>query len=134
MQGPRQNQRGQSLVELAISFTVLLILLGGAIDLGRAFFAYIAVRDAAQEGATYGALHPADTIGVEQRVRHSASGPINLTSTTEVIVTSSPDPSNGYYQVTVQYNFKPMMPIMSVIMGPGTFPLRATVTQTILSY
>ena len=52
-----RNESGQSLMELALSMTVLLILLAGVVDLGRAFFTYIALRDAAQEGASYAAVY-----------------------------------------------------------------------------
>jgi Flp pilus assembly protein TadG len=49
--------RGQSLIELAVSILVLLILLAGILDLGRAFFQYLALHDAAQEGAVYAAIN-----------------------------------------------------------------------------
>lgn len=50
--------RGQSVVEFALIIPVMLLLLAGAIDLGRAFYAYVAVENAAKEGALYGARHP----------------------------------------------------------------------------
>jgi hypothetical protein len=43
--------RGQSLVELALVLPVLLLLVMAAVDLGRIFFARIAVANAAREGA-----------------------------------------------------------------------------------
>lgn len=49
---------GQSLVELAISLTLLILLLSGAVTFGMAFFSYVALRDAAQEGALYGSFNP----------------------------------------------------------------------------
>ena len=52
----KKQESGQSLVEVAISMTVLLILLAGIVDLGRAFFTYITLRDAAQEGASYASV------------------------------------------------------------------------------
>ena len=60
------------MIELALSFTVLLFLLMGVIDLGRAFFALSAMRDAAQEGAVYGSLSPVDII--DSMVAPAASG------------------------------------------------------------
>jgi Flp pilus assembly protein TadG len=51
-----KNESGQSLAELAISLTVLLILLAGLVDLGRAFFTFVTLRDAAQEGASYASV------------------------------------------------------------------------------
>jgi Flp pilus assembly protein TadG len=52
------HQRGQSLVELAISFMFLLLLLSGIVDLGRVLFFTVSLRDAAEEGVNYGSLKP----------------------------------------------------------------------------
>jgi len=60
-----QNQpkeKGQSLVELSISLVILLVLAAGLVDLGRAFFTYITLRDAAQEGASYASVGREDGI------------------------------------------------------------------------
>jgi hypothetical protein len=55
-QGPRSGrarrlQCGQGLLELALVLPFLLLLLMGAIDLGRVFFAYAAISNAAYEAA-----------------------------------------------------------------------------------
>ena len=52
------EKKGQSLVEFAISLTVMLILLAGTVDFGIGLFHYIAMREAAQEGALYGSIAP----------------------------------------------------------------------------
>lgn len=62
------RERGQSLVELAISMPLLLLLMLGTIDMGRVFFDYIDMRNAAVEGATYGSRKPADTAGITAAV------------------------------------------------------------------
>jgi len=54
----RRWRRGQSLVEFAITLPVLLLLVMGGIDLGRAYFTTIAVENAAKEGAFYGSRAP----------------------------------------------------------------------------
>ncbi|HBY06316.1 MAG TPA: hypothetical protein DEH22_00435 [Chloroflexi bacterium] len=59
----QKEQSGQSLVELAMSLTLLLILLAGLVDLGRAFFTYITLRDAAQEGASFASVGAKERIG-----------------------------------------------------------------------
>ncbi|HKW71760.1 MAG TPA: TadE/TadG family type IV pilus assembly protein [Candidatus Dormibacteraeota bacterium] len=51
----RRRQRAQSLVEFAISSTVLLLLAMGLIDLSRAFYYSVALQGAAREGARHGA-------------------------------------------------------------------------------
>ena len=50
--------RGQSLVEFALVLPVLLLLLAGAIDLGRAYFSAITLENAVKEGAFWGARDP----------------------------------------------------------------------------
>lgn len=50
-----KKQRGQSLVEFAISSTVLLLLAMGLLDLSRAFYFAVNLQGAAREGARHGA-------------------------------------------------------------------------------
>lgn len=146
-----KRQKAQSLVELAISLTVILMLLSGAVDFGMAFFTYTAMRDAAQEGAFYGSFRPprdsASSQDIINRVRHSSSNPLNLADTSKVSVTvtlpngpgtacqgptSGSGPTNAV-QVSVQYNYPIIMPFLGTILGKQTIPLTATVTDTILS-
>ncbi len=54
----RHGSRGQSLTELAIVTPVLLLLVMGAIDLGRVFYAQISLENAAREGAMVAASNP----------------------------------------------------------------------------
>ena len=49
------SQRGQSLVEFALSSVVLLLLVGGLVDIGRAIYISEALSNAAREGARHGA-------------------------------------------------------------------------------
>ena len=51
----RRRQRGQSLVEFAISSLVLILLLMGLLDLSRAFYYSVNIQGAAREGARHGA-------------------------------------------------------------------------------
>ena len=60
---PRYCEKGQNLVELALLFPLVLIILVGVLDLGRIFFAEIAVVNAAREGVRYLTSHPKDRIG-----------------------------------------------------------------------
>lgn len=138
MQGAPQDrrQRGQSLTELAIAFTFLMLLLAGMVDLGRAFFSLVALRDAAQEGAVYGALNPTDTAGIENHVRTSSNSPVNLADTVAVGVSSTIIGSacaGNQVRVTVTYNFQLTMPLIGVIVGSQQLPLSATMTNTIIT-
>jgi Flp pilus assembly protein TadG len=53
------SQRGQSMVEFALSSVVLLLLVGGLVDIGRAIFVSEALSSAAREGARHGAWYEA---------------------------------------------------------------------------
>lgn len=77
LQFPRSS-KGQSLVELAISLVVLLMLLAGAVEFGILFFQYVQLRDAAQEGALFGSTHPDDKTGIENRAKFSSQSPLDL--------------------------------------------------------
>ena len=52
---PLKSQRAQSLVEFALSSVVLLLLVGGLVDIGRSIFVDEALSSAAREGARHGA-------------------------------------------------------------------------------
>ncbi len=126
-------RRGQSLVELALTITALTILLAGIIDFGVAFFSYIALRDAAEEGAIYGAMCPTDLAGIEERIRQSSSSPVDLTDTTYVTVTiqrSSPNPQPGdVLRITVAYRYLTILPFLA----GNSILLRAQVTAVVLT-
>src|SRR5436190_5518770 len=53
-QRAERTQVGQAVVEFALVLPVLLLLLAGAVDLGNGFQTYIALTNAAREGAHYG--------------------------------------------------------------------------------
>ncbi len=65
------SEKGQSLLELSMVMVVLLILLAGIVDLGRMMYEYLTMRDAAQEGAGYAAVFPADCNHIVDRVMHN---------------------------------------------------------------
>ena len=60
-----------------------MILLSGVVDLGRLAFYYIAMKDAAQEGASYASIFPNDCDEIEKRV---LAGPVDR-SRIEVSIT-----------------------------------------------
>lgn len=136
---PRSGEAGQSLTELGLSLMFILILLAGVVDLGRAFFHYIALRDAAQEGALYGSIQPGDQNGIESRIRNSSNllqGLMNnpgADTDIDVAILGSPCTGNAI-RVRVAYeNFPLTMPFIGAFLGRQTFGISASVTDTILS-
>ena len=138
------HENGQSLVEFAISLTVILYLLVGAIEFGIALFQYVQLRDAAQEGALYGSLNPTDIAGIQAHVRAASSSPIDLQSDSNVTITptildtdsetSLPDADceGDGIQVLITYPHKVFMPFVSSFIGSDTIEIRASVTDTVL--
>lgn len=78
------NRRGQGLVEFAITLPLMLMIVLGTVDLGRAYFTTINMASAVKEGAFFGARNPScptnDTAGcvaprtVEGRVDRELDG------------------------------------------------------------
>jgi len=136
-----KNERGQSLVELSISLVLLLLLLSGAVEFGMAFFQFVQLRDAVQEGALYGSMNPPATtaandpnrLAIIARVQGASDSPVDLTTLTPTITIIGAGPCEGNgIQVRLEYPHSVFMPFMSAVVGP-TIPLNATVTDTILS-
>lgn len=63
-----RGERGQSLVEFAIILPVFLLLLLGTVDLGLGFKTYIALTNAAREGARWISIYPNDQAGARARI------------------------------------------------------------------
>jgi Flp pilus assembly protein TadG len=126
-----KTQRGQSLVELGISMVVLLFLLAGAINFGIAFFDYVAIRDAAQEGALYGSINP--TGNITGRVQNSSRAPVNLSTIIPIVTfdgTAHQTCPGHYLTVTIRYDVPVSMPIVGIF--TTTIPLAVSATSTIL--
>jgi hypothetical protein len=135
----KKRERGQSFTEFAITFSFMMLLLAGTVDLGRAFWAFIALRDAAEEGAVYASLYPLDATGIEKHVRQSSSDPIDLTDTSAVSITITPlgglcADAAGFnaIDVAVSYDFQLTMPLIGIIIPSQMLPLTAHVNNTIL--
>ena len=140
-----KSERGQSLVELAISILILIYLLAGAVEFGMAFFQFVQLRDAAQEGALYGSMHPDQVATIETRIRGASSSPIDLASgdvTIAISIDGIPSTDGNYgtvdceghgLEVLVAFDHQIFMPFIPQLIGSSTTPLNATVTDTILS-
>lgn len=144
-----KSERGQSLVELSISLLVLLYLLSGAVEFGLAFFQFVQLRDAAQEGALFGSMDPSGAI--ETRVRGASSSPIDLaqndpslpgyvavTITATDVNTGAAIAPTGACEgdaltVTVSYDHQVFMPFIPQLIGQDFIALNAVVTDTVLS-
>lgn len=90
-----KKEQGQSLVELAMSLVILLILVAGLVDLGRAFFTYITLRDAAQEGASYASVVSTESLETSADVVAYCQGITDRVVITTVDLGGGTPTSNG---------------------------------------
>jgi Flp pilus assembly protein TadG len=129
-----QREKGQSLVELAVSLVILLLLVGGIVDLGRAFFTSMSLRDAVQEGALYGSIDPTNTTAIKNHVLSTSSMIPDMIGLNDITIEIINAPCTGNrIKVTAVYSDFPItMPFMGVVLGGQTIPLSASVTDTIL--
>jgi Flp pilus assembly protein TadG len=144
-----QSEHGQSLVELAITLPILILLLLGTVDFGMAIFSYSMLRDAAQEGAFYGSFNPSNVAEIENRARNISpraddavfSSPVHLRDTDliKVNVKALGGPCQGVkngvansIQVNVSYRYPILMPFIGRLIGSKTIPLTGTATNVIL--
>ena len=73
--GRARTEKGQALVELALSFPILVIIFVGAAEFARVVYASIEVSNAAMAGVSYGAQSPTtagDTTGIQTAVANDA--------------------------------------------------------------
>lgn len=135
----QDKENGQSLVEFAITLVILVILIVGIADVGRMLFTFMALRDAAQEGASYGSIHPDAISGIQDRVVESSSFVEDLHDAGEITINVTHGgvgtPCAGK-SITVQVtysNFVITVPFLGAIVGSQTVPISAGITDTILT-
>lgn len=133
----QKMENGQSLVELAIGMTIMVLLLSGIFDVGRAIFTQFALQDAAEEGLVYGIGYPDQCAEIKQRVLENLSNSVlPITPTVDVDVTlagtACESASTLIYgmgmDVKVESDFVISMPFLT----GQTITLRGTANGTIL--
>jgi len=118
--------RGQSLVEMALTLPVLLLLILGFIDLGRAVYYYSALGNAVREGARFasvqrhldttdGTQHDNDAIA--KVTGYSVAVPIQAANVEvdRVDDAGNLDPSGLFVMVSASFTFDPVIPFINPI-------------------
>jgi Flp pilus assembly protein TadG len=123
-----RGNRGQSVVEFALVLPVLLLVLFGITELGRAVMVKNVLTSAAREGARLAIVTDPDKDAVKARVE-SVCRAAGITDTTVKI--TNPDENTGQIEVTVQSQFVliPGSKIFNYFGGdsfPGTLTIGAT--------
>ena len=131
--GPMRTRRrfsGQSLVEFALIFPIVFLLITGFLDLGRAVFYYSSISNSVREGTRYAIVHKIDIDDtakingypvLKQQVRDFSFG-ID-TSTLVIDVHVAKDVTGKFFEkvtITGTYTFVPITPGIKEIFGTET--------------
>lgn len=145
-----EGETGQALVEAALVFIVVLLMLGGLVEFGWAYFHYLALHNAAGEGAAYGSMFPTwhygdrdadpadpnynpDPNNVAYRARHESQTDLLDWSATDVNVEAPFTTPGNQITVTVSYDHALITPFLTGFTDGGSIRLRATAVNTIIS-
>lgn len=143
----QRSEKGQSLVEFSLMGIFLVILLMGILDLGRAYFTYLAIKDAAAEGAYFASAYPqcelsgsapgcAGSYNVNYRVKNSSpqSSLVDWSASFTTIGVTVPVSRTAGNQivVTVNYRYQMLTPLVGAIAGDQSLILSATSSATII--
>ena len=115
----RRGERGNAAVEFALLVPVLILIVCGAVDFGRAFYAYVTVSSTAHEAARYAARFPGasvSTAALQTVVAGESQGTIRLmgTPTGGNATLTGPTLEGSEEQLTavrLSYQFNPISPI-----------------------
>jgi hypothetical protein len=117
---------------------ILLILLSGVVDLGRVAFYYIAMKDSAQEGASFGSIFPNDCDEIENRV---LAGAVDSSRVSVALRINGSDcgvcptkyTSGQIIEITVSDPAFPLtMPLIGAFIGSQSISLETTIKDNII--
>jgi Flp pilus assembly protein TadG len=141
MKRPAQEQTNksnaaQSMVETALLLPIMILLMVGILDLGRLYFAYITIFNAAREGARYGVSNPTITNQIKAHTKQEVDGAIVTLDDSDIAITCD-GPSGPYgpciagNAIVVTVTYTKFQLITSTIFGGGNITMRATAQMEI---
>ena len=127
-----KREKGQSMVEVALTMQLLLLILMGILDLGRAYFTFVALSDAAAEGASYAAIHPTNLTEISARAADSSDGLVTFAPEMVSVEFDGDAIDSSVVTVTVQYDYPLLTPVIQSMVPNGVINMRAVVAQPII--
>lgn len=111
-----KNQKGQSIVELALVLPILLLLLFGIIEFGRVFNAYLIVTNASRDGVRQGVVGASDA-----DIQYAVKNSVYILDQTKLTITIQPSETYRKHgdelKIHVEYPVKLYAPIISNFTG-----------------
>ena len=131
VQSLRRGRRGATIVEIALALMVLLLLVIGTIEFGRAAWAYNTLAHATRQGARYAMAHgslatPATANGISTWVKNAAVG-LNKSDISVTTTWPAGVKRNGIVSVHSEYAFRPAAGTLLFKQGSLTFKSTSTV-------
>lgn len=129
--GPRRGRTlGQSLVEFALVFPIVIVILLAIFDLGRLVFAYNDIGNAARQGARTAIIDQAPNHARDRVIQMATSLGLQATdvdvSYADTAGNDCHDPKTGKYTlacqvtITVDFDWSAITPVIGNIVGPIT--------------
>ena len=121
------RQKGQSLVEFALLLPVLLLVIFGLLDMGRAVYTYTVLAHAAHEGARQAVIVDNTNQAVVDAALQTAVAVNLLASEVQILGTRQP---GTQVTVTVSHPFAPVTPLIAQVVG-NSLALSASATMIV---
>jgi len=122
--GFRKAEKGQGMVELAISLVVILVILAGIVDLSRAVITKMQLQDAAEEGVIYAMIAPKSCTEIQNRVldnltkvKNASASAIVITYNNVACTSASGDLKGQLIKVAISNSFPISMPFLGTAIG-----------------
>lgn len=118
----RRSERGQAIVEFALVANVLLLLVLGIAKFGVIFSQYIAVTDAAREGARQASIHAHEGSTAAQNAARSAAlaAAPNLKSASVTVTTTSQSGVWGQGEpISVRVRYPYTLNVLGIVVKSG---------------
>jgi len=130
----RNQERGANLVEFALVLFILALLMMGVVDFGRAFYSYIAITNAAREGARRASRVPDQPDSVRQAVRQeAANNGLDLSGDDALITVNLADDWSGGDPVSVSVDYT-MTTFMTGLIGLPELHMSSDAEMVIFGY
>jgi len=119
------HRPGQAAIEFALGLMMFLVLIVGAMDLGRAVWVWNTLAHATSEAAHYGSVPTRTTAEIRTYAIERATG-LSLTSGDITVVRGVCGDVSNPVSVSIAYSFVPIAAALTAFGGPGSIPLRGT--------
>lgn len=123
----RDGSAGQGLVEFALIFPVLMLLLVGIFDAGRLVFAYNDITNAARVGARVAIVNQGGSAARDATITQATS--LGLSSSDVTVTYLTPDLSGAcatpydlgcVAEIEVSFDWRAITPVIGNLIGPVT--------------